>query len=152
MKANVIATVANAINGYAVQTAKEHVLIATEFVTPATADNRALGAIYYASQWALAIESMVKCRKAYKANGWTGVGKQYLLSAGKAWAVDHVVRRNIAAIMAANVLAAEKAATTQKTETTVNTVNVETFGFNVDVDQIVKNAMAGMEANLQSSL
>lgn len=152
MKANFIAKTANAIQAYATQTAKEHVLIAMEFSRPSAPNNRALGAIYYSAHWALAIEMAMKCRKAYKTNGWTGVGKQYLLSAGKAWAVDHVVRRNVAAIMAANVLAAEKAATTQKTETTVNTVNVETFGFNVDVDQIVKNAMAGMEANLQSSL
>lgn len=149
MKANVIATVANAINGYAVQTAKEHALIAMELVTPATADNRALAIVYYGAQWALTIETMMKCRKAYKANGWSGVGKQYLLSAGKAWAVDHVVRRNIAAIMAANVLAAEASAKAAEADATAAKSSSD---FKVEMDEIIKQAFQGVELQLNSSL
>ena len=149
MNATFISKTANAIQAYATQTAKEHMLIATEFVTPATADNRALAIVYYGAHWALAIEMAIKCRKAYKANGWTGVGKQYLLSAGKAWAVDHVVRRNIAAIMAANVLAAEASAKAAEADTTAAKSSSD---FNVEMDEIVKRVFQGVELQLNSSL
>ena len=149
MNATFISKTANAIQAYATQTAKEHMLIATEFVTPATADNRALAFVYYGAHWALAIEMAIKCRKAYKANGWTGVGKQYLLSAGKAWAVDHVVRRNIAAIMAANVLAAEASAKAAEADTTAAKSSSD---FNVEMDEIVKRVFQGVELQLNSSL
>lgn len=142
MKAAIIAKTANAVRDYAIQAIKEHVVIAAEFTRPTVAENRTIGAVYYAAHWALTIEMLSNCRKAYKKTGWAGVGKQYMMSACKAWAVDHVIRRSTLAIMAVNIKAAE----------TAEAAKSDSSDFQVDVDQIVKNAMEGVQINLQSSL
>ena len=134
---NTIVKAATAVKQYLDQSAREQALIAAELVLPSCPENRTLAAICYATQLAITLEWLVKSRRAYKAGGWAGVGKQYLKSTIKSVAVGHVVRRSTCAILAVNIKAAEKAAEAAKANSD--------FVDMVDMNAIIKKAFSEVE-------
>ncbi len=137
----------NSIKGYVAQTNKAHAFIATELARPSAPDNRAIAAIYYATQCGITIEWAIKSRRAYKTEGWKGVGKQYLLSSAMSLLVDHYILRATVELMEANTKAAKAAKSVEAAKEKEDTLP-SLYEFNTEMEKVIENAMADLEANL----
>ena len=146
MNTNIIAKTANAVKNYVDQAGKESIFIATEMAKPSAPDNRALAVAYYAIQCGITIEWAFKTRKAYKAEGWKGVGIQYVKSSIKSMAVDHFVRKAAVELMETNTKVAEAAAEAAKEKEYTNIPSL--YEFNTEMEKIVKNAFDGVQFDL----
>ncbi len=133
--------IANSIKGYVNQAGKESIFIATELARPTAPDNRRIAVIYYAVQMGITIEWAVKSSKAYKAEGWKGVAKQYVWSSAKSMAMEHYTRRAAVEIMETNTKSAEAAKEKEDTFPSL-------YEFNTEREKVIENAIAGGETSL----
>ena len=140
----------NSIKSCVAQKNKAYAFIATELARPTAPDNRVIAVTYYAVQCGLTIEWAIKSRRAYKTEGWKGVGKQYLLSSAKSLLVDHYVLRATVELLEINTKVAKAAKSVEAAKEDTNIPSL--YKFNTEMEKVIKNAMAGLEVSLQSSL